>query len=207
MKHTTIKRRVSQVSRLRPEESSKPEEVKNSKTLADITQFDESIRIRVERLQQTPSCIWCKDPRYVIHNKSTQLCSSCYRWYKKHKKLSDDLGQLPPECRNDPYWQLRSEFGVVKQAIELCKGDGNVREANMNQVESIDLEYIFEGLSKEVLGKHRGLNFFHGKVEDFSLFSSAQRVWIWHLLFSILSERNRQKRGSRAFSHYLQSKK
>jgi hypothetical protein len=175
--------------------------------LEDITQFDESIRNRVESFRQTRSCVWCKDPRYVIHNKSTQLCSSCYRWYKKHKKLSDELGQLPPECRNDPYWQLRSDFGVAKQAIELCKGEGKMREAKMNQVESIDLENIFECLSKEILGKHRGSNLFHGKVEDFSLFSPAQYVWIWHLLFSILSERNKRKRGSQAFSHYLQSQK
>ena len=97
-------------------------------------QFDASILDRVERLRHAPCCNWCKDPQYVIHNKSTGLCSSCYRWYKMHEKLTEEVRQLPPEGQKDPHLQKRLELDVAKEAIELCKGDGNVRDRRLDHV-------------------------------------------------------------------------
>jgi hypothetical protein len=143
--------------------------------------------------------------RHPIQNKTMKLCSSCYRWHRIQQKLEIEVGQLPLE-RETLIFEKRLELDVAREAIKLCKGDGSVREYRLNQVEPIDLEHMFDGLSRRMLGKRRGSSLFHGNCEDFSLFSPAQRLWIWHLLFNILSEENKRRRGRRAFSQDLQRK-
>lgn len=179
----------------------------NLEPLDATKQFDACIRDRIEMIRQSDRCDWCKDTQHPIQNKTMRLCSSCYRWYKIEQKLEIEVGRLPPEQKRDPYWQKRWKLGVAKEAIKLCKCDGNVQEDRLNEVKPINLKQLFDVLSSRMLGKLRGADFFHGKTEDFSLFSSAQRVWVWHLLFTILNEKNRRERGSRAFSRYLQSQK
>jgi len=169
-------------------------------------QFDDSIRDRIERIRQTDRCDWCKDTQHPIRNKTMNLCASCYRWHKIRQKLEIEVGQLPPGGKRDPYWQKRLELDVANEAIKLCKSDGNVRDDRLNEVKPIDLRHLIDGLSSRMLGKLKGADLFHGKTEDFSLFSPAQRVWIWHLLFSILSEKNKRERGHRAFSQDMQRK-
>lgn len=179
----------------------------NLEPLDATKQFDARILDRIEMIRQSDRCVWCKDNKHSIQNKTMKLCSSCYRWHKIEQKLEIEVGRLPPEQKRDPYWQKRLELNVAKKAIKLCKNDGNVQEDRLNEVNPIDLEHLFDGFSSRMLGKLRGADLFHGKTEDFSLFSSTQRVWIWHLLFTILNEKNRRERGKRAFSQYLQSQK
>jgi hypothetical protein len=176
------------------------------KPLDATNQFDDRIRDRIESIRQSDRCDWCKDTRHPIQNKTMKLCSSCYRWHRIQQKLEMEVRQLPPERTRDPHFEKRLELDVAREAIKLCKGDGNVREYRLNQVEAIDLEHMFDGLSRKILGRQRGSNLFHGKTEDFFLFSPAQRIWIWHLLFNILSEKNKRERGHRAFIQDMQRK-
>jgi hypothetical protein len=125
--------------------------------------FDDHIHGRIESLRRTSICTWCKDPNRTIQNKSKVLCSSCSRWDKEQRKLAKKVEQLPPMRPRDPNWRLRWELDVANTAIELCKCDGRVRETKLDQVEPIDLEHLFDALSKRMRNKRKGPGPFHGK--------------------------------------------
>ena len=164
------------------------------KSLEATKQFDDCIRDRVNNLRQAPRCIWCKDPNHKIQSKSKGLCSHCNRWYQEQRKLADQVRKLPPRVPRDPYWRVRWELDVANMAIELCKCDGRVRESKLDQVEPIELEHLFDALRIRMREKRKGPGLFHGSTEDLTYFSPAQRIWIWHLLFGVLSEENKGKR-------------
>ena len=166
----------------------------NLKPLDATEEFDDRIRDRIERIRQTDRCEWCKDARHPIQNKTMKLCSYCNRWRKIQQRLEAEVGQLPPKRTRDPHWEKRLELDVAKEAIKLCKVDGNVRDYRLNQVKPIDLEHTFDGLSRRILGRRRGPESFPRENRGFfPILASPTHL---DMAFSLRhSKRNEQERA------------
>lgn len=175
------------------------------KTWMTAPEADERVQSRIAGLRNAECCNWCKDPNRTVQNKSKGLCSRCYRWDKKQRRLAKAVAQSPAVHVREPnpIFLLRLEYELANAAIEDCKRDGVVRRARLEKVEPIDLEHLFGDLYERALNKRRGSTVFHGSADDFTYFSPAQRILIWQLIFGILAEMNSRERGRRAFSQNL----
>jgi hypothetical protein len=166
--------------------------------------LEDRILGNLEDIRKRIRCKWCQNPNLPVSSKG--LCSSCYRWYRMQRKLSKEVEGLPARAIRDPHWNLRHELDVVNCAIELCKGDGDTLETQLNQTDPADIEKAFQILAGKMLGPRRGSPLFQGTKHFFEDFSPKQRVWLWYLLSRIVSETSRRDRLSKARSVNIRSK-
>lgn len=157
-----------------------------------IDLFDEAIRERIEGIRASLRCKWCKHPDHPIYARG--FCGTCYRWNAEVHKLTEQVRMLPPDRPGDPNFLLRNALNVAKQAVGACKREGVQIEAKLTQTERIDLEHLFDSLSRRILGQKKGSRLFHGHIFDFATFTALQRVWIWYLVSKPLIEGNRRDR-------------
>lgn len=166
--------------------------------------LEDRIRGSVEDIRKKTRCKWCRNPNLPVFSKG--LCSSCYRWDRTQRKLSKEVNGLPGRTIRDPHWKLRHELDVANCAIELCKGDGDQLETQLDQTDPAGLEEAFQILAGKVLGPRRGSPLFQGTTRFFYDFSPTQRIWLWYLLSMIVSETSRKDRLSKARSVNMRSK-
>ena len=166
--------------------------------------LEDRIRGSLEDVRKRKRCKWCQNPKVPVSSKG--LCSSCYRWDRMQRKLSKEVEGLPARTIRDPHWKLRHELDVANCAIELCKGDGDTLETQLDQTDPADIEEEFQILAAKMLGPRRGAPLFQGTAHFFYDFSPTQRVWLWYLLSMIVSEASRRDRISTARSVNLRNK-
>ena len=154
--------------------------------------FDKIIRDRIAGIRQMKRCQWCKNPNHPV--KANGLCSHCYRWDNKQRKLSREVSNLPAKTVRDPYFQIRCELEWANEAIELCKAEGEVLEDTLHLADSTNLEDRFDNLSRRLLGRERGSHMFGGRAFYFSDFSKMQKNWIGYLIEMLLAETDRKRR-------------
>ena len=170
--------------------------MRNTQITDDIVGFDRNILNAIAALQQGV-CIWCKNPQHALRSKG--LCTSCYSWAKEQGRLAERVSQLPRRTVRDENFQMRHDLDVANSAVALCKIDGDVLERRLSHTSAIELEQLFDGLSRRILGAKRGARLFHGHTQDFSVFSAAQRSWIWYLVSIVVFEMNRRDRRRIAY--------